>query len=189
MPTSYVVDGYNLLFQLGLLEQRQRAGALAQARRRLLDFIRAAFPAGNADVTVVFDSARGGGRQGRGKGPAASQEYEGLHIRYASGGDLADDVIERLIAQSPSPAHLVVISSDHRIQTAARRRGASPWSCDEFLDRTEAAARPPRPVSPDRPPPTRDEVRHWLEEFGDIDDDPEFRELFNPFPFHDVDEA
>ncbi len=107
-------------------------------------------------------------------------------MRYAGGGQVADDVIEAIVAQSPHPQQLVVISNDHRVQEAARRRGAGAWTCEKFLDWGDARRKTPRPVrppEPERPLPSREEVRHWLAEFGDLADDPDFREVFDPFPF------
>jgi predicted RNA-binding protein with PIN domain len=180
MPVSYLVDGYNLLFALGLLDRRDGVKALLQARCRLLERLRTALADG--ETTVVFDSGRH-----RTKAPVV-QEYEGLHIRFAHGGEVADDVIETLIVRNPSPGNLVVISNDQRIQAAARRRGARSWSSDQFLDHAEASPKTPRPARPDRPPLSRDDVQHWLEEFADLADDPAFREVFESFPFGDVDE-
>ncbi len=58
MSVSYVVDGYNLLFHLGLLDRRAGASALEQARRQLLGQVREALGEGDHAVTVVFDSAQ-----------------------------------------------------------------------------------------------------------------------------------
>jgi uncharacterized protein len=179
MSRAYVVDGYNLLFHLGFLERRGSAGALARARERLLQHIHDALARGGAAVTVVFDAARNR------KSPLP-QQWRGIEVRYSGGGDFADDVIEAMIAASPQPQELVVVSNDHRIQEAARRRCAQPWSCDQFLDHLEtpvASPRLTRAEQPERPMPSPEEVRRWLEEFGDLADDPAFREVFDPYPF------
>jgi uncharacterized protein len=183
MRTSYVVDGYNLLFHLGLFDRRGGAHALENARGRLLDYLKPAF--GDDDATVIFDSGRST------RSVPAAEEYQGLHVQYASRGQEADDVIEDLIAQCSSPRNLVVISNDHRIREAARRKGARSWSCDDFLDFKNARPKlPSESRETDRAaPPTRAEVQHWLEEFGDLAGDPAYRELFERFPFEDdVDE-
>jgi predicted RNA-binding protein with PIN domain len=181
MAVSYVVDGYNLLFHLGLVDRRTGATALEQARRRLVEQVRDTIGQGNPAITVVFDSARNR------RTMPAPREYLGIEIRFAGGGQLADDVIETLIAQCARPQQLVVISNDRRVQDAARRRGARAWTCDEFLEhgepRRSLAPRPSRET--ERPMPSRAEVEHWLAEFGDLADDPAFREVFDPFPFAD----
>jgi predicted RNA-binding protein with PIN domain len=182
MRTSYVVDGYNLLFHLGLFDRRGGAHALEAARERLLDYLKPAFC--DSDATVIFDSARST------RSDPSAENHQGLHVQYAGRGQEADDVIEELIAHSASPQNLVVISNDHRLQVAARRKGAQSWSCDEFLDFKNARPQSPsEPVEADRAaPPSRAEVQHWLQEFGDLAGDPAFRELFERFPFEDVEE-
>ena len=116
MRTSYVVDGYNLLFHLGLFDRRGGTHALENARECLLDYLRSAF--GDDAATVIFDSGRST------KGSPSAGQHQGLHVQFAGRGQEADDVIEELIANSASPQNLVVISNDHRIQVAARRKGA-----------------------------------------------------------------
>lgn len=182
MPVAYVVDGYNLLFHLGLLDRRAGAQALEIARRRLLEQVRTTLGEGDHRITVVFDSARN-----RRKTPAP-QEYLGIEVRYSGGGDFADDVIEAIIAECSRPQWLVVVSNDHRIEQAAERRGAQAWSCKQFLDYGEErdkVRKAGQPTEPERAMPSREEVRHWLEEFSDLADDPGFREVFDPYPFKD----
>jgi len=182
MSVAYVVDGYNLLFYLGLCDRRDGAHALEQARHRLLDHLHDTFAGDAGAVTVVFDSARNR------KPPAPTRDERGLQIRYAGGGEIADDLIETLIAQHAAPRQLVVISNDRRIQDAARRRGAGVWSCADFLDHGDARRTLPRPAprpESERPPLSRAEVQRWLDEFAGLEDDPAFREVFRPFPFEE----
>src|SRR4051794_8522283 len=167
MVVTYLVDGYNLLFHLGLLDRQGGHQALDRARSRLLEQVRTTLGEGDHHVTVVFDS----GRNRRAAPPP--KEFLGIEVRYSGGGDFADDVIEALIAECPQPRHLVVVSNDHRIQQAARRKGAQAWSCDALLDHGDARTTPtraPHPVEPERTALSREEVRHWLEEFGDLAD-------------------
>jgi predicted RNA-binding protein with PIN domain len=182
MRTSYLVDGYNLLFQIGLFDGRAGAHALEEARNRLLDLLKTTFANADDDVTVVFDSART--RRCR----ASPVEHGGLRVQFTSRGEEADDVIEEMIARCPNRRGLVVISNDHRVQHAATRNGAQAWSCDAFLDWKDM--RPVKPQheapEPDRSArPSRREVQHWLSEFGDLANDPDFREVFDRFPFED----
>jgi predicted RNA-binding protein with PIN domain len=181
MPVTYVVDGYNLLFHLGLRDRRAGAQALELARRRLLEQVRATLGEGDHQITVVFDSGRT-----RRKMPAPTV-YLGIDVRYSGGGDFADDVIEAIIAECRRPQSLVVVSNDHRIQQAAQRKGAQAWSCEELLDHGESRGKATRAPAeePERTVLSREEMRHWLEEFGGLADDPDFREVFDPFPFKD----
>ena len=59
---------------------------------------------------------------------------EGIEIRFAVGYPEADDLLEELIASQSAPKRLAVISSDHRVQAAARRRGAVAFDSDDWLD-------------------------------------------------------
>ena len=69
--------------------------------------------------------------------PSESQ-FGGVEVKFAVGYPEADDLLEELILANSSPKTLAVVSSDHRVQTAATRRGCAiydsqPW-LDEFLD-------------------------------------------------------
>src|SRR4051812_38644940 len=86
----YLIDGYNLLFTLGLAGKRTEAKAFERARADLLAWLHAAHGDGVGAVTVVFDGVHS---------PAGSQPTlndRGLRVRFAV-GQLADDVIEELI--------------------------------------------------------------------------------------------
>ncbi|HZT78628.1 MAG TPA: NYN domain-containing protein [Gemmataceae bacterium] len=160
----YLIDGYNLLFaQLGTPPQSSPR-ALDYARRRLLDALSAAHAADPAAVTVVFDASR------LPPGAAEEQDYRGLHVRYAVRQDEADDLIEELIRREASPRQLTVVSDDHRIQRAARRRHCVVMSCGECLDRMEARGqRSPPPAGEEGAKPdrlTEEETQRWLREFG-----------------------
>jgi predicted RNA-binding protein with PIN domain len=53
-------------------------------------------------------------------------------VRFAVRGRTADELLEELIAAEADPRNLLVVSSDHRVQRAARQRGAQytdsqPW--------------------------------------------------------------
>ena len=82
---------------------------------------------------------------------------------------------------------LKFVSDDHRIQRAARRRHCAVLGCGAFLDELERRRRqrtPPPREGGDKPPgASRQDTSHWLREFADLADDPDFKELFNPFDF------
>jgi len=87
---------------------------------------------------VVFDAAT----QGRGRGGSqdapnrggAGHRLRGIDVRFAVDHDEADDLIEELIAAHSSSKRLTVVSSDHRIQSAARRAGAMAVDSHVWLD-------------------------------------------------------
>jgi hypothetical protein len=174
----YLIDGYNLLYAMGLLGGRQEGpGGLEKARLRLLGLLRENGGEG-AEVTVVFDAIRAP------RGAAAEQDCQGIHVRFALRRE-ADELIEELIRRDSAPHRLTVVSDDHRIQQAARRRRCRVLECGAYLDQLERR-RPPRPPQPEQSKPEgagRTEVRHWLREFADLDADPAFRELADPPEF------
>ncbi len=91
---------------------------------------------------------------------------------FASRDEDADTVIEQLIAAESAPKRLTVVSSDHRLQRAAKRRRATAVDSDRWFtqllrDRTSrsfpsASADIPKPEGP----LTAGEISHWLGEFG-----------------------
>jgi predicted RNA-binding protein with PIN domain len=58
--------------------------------------------------------------------PGLSHEldHRGLKVRFSRRGGTADELLEEMIAAEPDPRHLLVVSSDHSDQRAARQRGA-----------------------------------------------------------------
>jgi predicted RNA-binding protein with PIN domain len=180
----YLIDGYNLLYALGVLRKRMGPDGLDQARQNLLGVLRGSFGDESADVTVVFDAAHPP------PGVPAETEYQGIHVRFAIGMAAADDLIEVLIRKASAPRHLTVVSDDHRIQKAARRRHCVVKGCGDFLQELERRRKPP-PAPPDEPPKpagvSREETQHWLNEFADLADDPALKELQDPPEFFEDD--
>ncbi|MCI0458590.1 MAG: NYN domain-containing protein [Gemmataceae bacterium] len=180
MAATYLIDGYNLLYSMGILQGRVGPNGLEKARQRLLGLLAGAFGADASSVTVVFDAA------GAPPGAPEALEYRGVQVRFAVRHDEADDLIELLIEQSSAPRQLTVVSDDNRLQQAARRRACQVQGCELFLDWLDGQRRPtPRPpVSPEKVEHlSESERKHWLTEFADLADDPDFKSLFEPFPF------
>jgi predicted RNA-binding protein with PIN domain len=178
MHTRYLIDGYNLLYAMGILHGRVAAGGLERARLALIGLLRGALGDTASAVTVVFDAAHAP------RDVPASQELHGIHVEYATGGKEADDVIEELVRQAPAPRTLTVVSDDHRVQQAARRRDAAVLSCGDFIDLLQAARRMPPSLSvpaEKQPSLSEAELAHWLKEFGHLQSDPQFRELFEKY--------
>ncbi len=139
-----LIDGYNLLFQSGLLGTGRAPGFLERARGKLLRALAAALtPDERATTTIVFDAQRAL------PGIPAEHYFDGLQILFAHNHADADALLEDLIAQSPHPKQLTVVSSDRRIQTAARRRRARTCAARDWFD--ELRDRPP-PQPPAAPP-------------------------------------
>lgn len=120
-------------------------------------------------ITVVCDGQAG---------PLGLLEspVEGVDLVYSGRGRTADDVIIEMIAADSSPRRLIVVSTDHAIRKAARRRRATAWTSDQFIHQLVAAlgASAGRchgtfPVAgEDKPAGDLDdeETRRWLRVFG-----------------------
>ncbi|REJ86866.1 MAG: hypothetical protein DWQ34_26685 [Planctomycetota bacterium] len=165
-----IIDGYNLLHAAGFARRSYGPGDLARCRLRLLNLIAAGLDdAVRPRTTVVFD----------GKDPPPDAEryavHRGMQIFFAEPGEEADDLIEDLIAAHSSPKQLLVVSSDRRLQRAARRRKAHVLESEPFVDDCERRrgatdsndepAEPLKPQAVDSP----EELEQWLNEFGEID--------------------
>jgi predicted RNA-binding protein with PIN domain len=175
----YLIDGYNLLFAMGvLLPGRTGPALLEKARLRLLGLLLGAHNDAPTAVTVVFDAKHAPA------GAAPEIDYEGIHVSFAVHEDEADDLIEDLIRRASTPRKLTVVSNDHRIQQAARRRHCVVQGCGEYMDwlagkrGRPAAERPEESAKPAGV--SREEAQRWLREFADLADDPALRELFDP---------
>lgn len=172
----YLIDGYNLLHHVGRL-QTGRAANLEQARLDLLQLLLAHFGSAASSVTVVFDARRATGPVGKER-----QDHAGIEVCFTRLEE-ADDLIEETIRKAAAPEQLTVVSNDRRIKESARRRRCPVTECVEFwaslMEKPHpAAAR--RANEPERPVLTADEVAAWEKEFGDLDSDAGFKELFGP---------
>jgi predicted RNA-binding protein with PIN domain len=117
---TLLIDGYNLLHASGVFPATSTSPTLENARLALLDFLAASLAEKLVGrTTVVFDAANAP--------PGLPREWthRGLAVRFARRGGSADELLEELIAAAPDPRNLLVVSSDHRVQRAARQRGAS----------------------------------------------------------------
>jgi hypothetical protein len=169
----YVIDGYNLLYALGLLHPKAGPHALEKARLALLGRLAAS---GETAVTVVFDAGRAP------PGAPAEQDHQGVRVLFALRRE-ADDLIEELIGQDSAPRGLTVVSDDRRVRQAARRRHCPVLGCLDFIERL---GRPTPPAAPAEEAPakpsgvSRAEAQHWLREFEELARDPQVRAELNP---------
>lgn len=167
-----LIDGYNLLQAAGQFGTAAGIGTLESARIALLDFLVAALsPADARRTVIVFDAASSP------PGRPSTIEHEGITVRFSRRKDTADDLIEEIIETVADPRHLTVVSSDHRVQRAARRRRATPVDSEVWY--REARSRiSPSPQSPGSTPLSESSRT-------DLIDSPE---LANPFPAEYLDE-
>jgi hypothetical protein len=161
-----LIDGYNLMYAAGILGSGLGPGTLERRRLALLNFLAEALePEELPQTTVVFDArdAPWGLKQ--------SVRHRGILVRFATKYASADALIEELIRAASAPRRLVVVSADHEIQRAARRRRAKAVDSEAWYaalvrrrqERNEAVPEPP-----DQPPVPllQEDVNYWLRQFG-----------------------
>ncbi len=175
---ALLIDGYNLLHVTDIFGAAGPGTDLHRTRLALLNFLAASIgKRERSQTTIVFDAA------GAPPGLPRTITHQGMTVHFAPRHSDADELIEDLLEQHRAPKSLVVVSSDHRVQRAARNRGATfvdsaEWYAERraALQRSDAAdqlaAKPDAQLSPD-------ELRYWLSQFGDA---PPVEDSASPFP-------
>ena len=164
MPT--IIDGYNLLYVAGLLGGKAGPGGLERARLALLNFLAESLdPAEVAHTTVVFDAREPPW------GMPRMLAHRGLSVRFAAQYENADALIEELIRRDSAPRRLTVVSSDHRLQRAARHRRAQAVDSDTWYAEVVRARRQRQEATPEKPerpyvPLLSEDVDYWINQFG-----------------------
>src|SRR5258706_14903653 len=118
----WLVDGYNVIRRDPDLRARE-AESLEAGRRALVILIARADRAPRDEFTVVFDGARlSGGTPTPGR----------IRVLFSRPPLTADDELMRLRRQLGNGA--VVVSSDRKVQGAARRAGGAVVTAEPFLE-------------------------------------------------------
>ncbi len=154
-----LIDGYNLLHATSIFGQGAAAGTLRGSREALLAFLVRRLPSKLLkSTTIVFDAASAP--------PGLPDQYEqqGLGIRFARGFADADSLLEQLIEECRAPKSLLVVSGDHRVQRAARARGAKYLDSETWF--TELRRRPVA-RNEEQATEVRDSPDEWIENFSD----------------------
>jgi predicted RNA-binding protein with PIN domain len=176
---ALLIDGYNLLHVTEIFGGTGQGTELHRSRLALLEFLAASISNRERNQTsIVFDAA------GAPPGLPRLLTHEGMTVHFAQRHSDADELIEELLERYAAPRSLLVVSSDHRVQRAARRRGAGFVDSDKWYAELRAARRQRNIQTADGPSKpdgglSRDEVSYWIEQFADSppDDSP-----LNPFP-------
>lgn len=117
----WLIDGYNVIRRDPDLRGAEERG-LEAGRTALLRLVQATARASSDQFTVVFDGAPA-------TGPAASPGQ--VQVIFSRPPQKADDVLMRLASQWREGA--VVVSSDRRVQEAARRARCEVLGAEAFL--------------------------------------------------------
>nr|WP_231126597.1 NYN domain-containing protein [Motilibacter aurantiacus] len=119
-----VVDGYNVTKlgygNLSLQDQRERlVNSLASLAART-----------GAEVTCCFDGAAV-------DVPVVIAKPRNVRVLFSLPGEIADELIRRLVANEPEGRPVVVVSSDKEVAEGVRRSGARPVASAALLKRLE----------------------------------------------------
>jgi uncharacterized protein len=153
-----IVDGYNLLRAAEKMESWESITDVTLCRM-ISQYLRHIAATG----AVVFD----------GIGPPDKIPFEsmaGLKIVFSGRRTDADSIILNKISLDSAPKSLVIVSSDHEIQSAAKKRKAVPVKSQIFFQQMVAELEKPR-KGPQEPPQKRTgitdgETEEWLRIFG-----------------------
>jgi hypothetical protein len=157
----FLIDGYNLLHASGVFGTVGRT-SLESSREALLDWLGEVLSDAQRQRTVIVFDARDAP-----PGLPRSAKKHGLQIRFAPRGSEADDLVEELICNHSSPRALIVVSSDHRLHRAARRRRATPVDSDRWVAQVRRNRRDDEPESDRHVELDPEELKDLLDEFRD----------------------
>jgi predicted RNA-binding protein with PIN domain len=122
MPKAHlIVDGYNVT-KTGFGEL-----SLEQQRNRLISSMAGLAAQTGAEVTVVFDGAD--------RVVGLPPPPRGVRVLFSRKGEIADELIRRLVRAEPAGRTVVVVSSDREVADGVRRHGAYPLSAETLLRR------------------------------------------------------
>ena len=119
----YLVDGYNLLFQI----YKKKQASLEEKRKSLLEALSQEISLTSLDVTIVFDSSE------------EFHEYAqkitraNLEVVYAPRDQTADDYIIEILELTKNPKTQTVITEDSNLKKRSTQIGANILSIKKFI--------------------------------------------------------
>ena len=114
LPRAHlVVDGYNVT------KSAYGELPLADQRARLLAALSSLAARTRAEITCCFDGADLPGR-------TPTPSVRGVRVRFSAAGEIADDLIRRLVRAEPPGRVVIVASSDREVADDVRALGARP---------------------------------------------------------------
>ena len=178
-----LIDGYNLLHEIGFHGDLSESGELEVARVRMLDKLSEYLTEEERRNTIIiFDAGS--------RSPKLDRQYtrHSIQVEFAVDYLDADAKIQELIRSNNVPKQLLVISSDHRIQRTAKARRANFLDSDQWLDllesRSESDETETVAKAPSKTEPQND---YWMELFSSVSVK-ELNEELNSSDLSDVDE-
>ena len=148
-----LIDGHNLIGRMPdlSLEDPEDEVLLVQRLRRYCWRHR-------RRATVVFDAGLPGGRSPHLSSP-------NVQVIFASQGQTADALLRERIRRTRDPAGLIVVSSDHSVQAAARARGARVIPAEAFA--AELVADDEVEEGAEEKPRSVEDLEEWLRLFDE----------------------
>jgi predicted RNA-binding protein with PIN domain len=126
MPRAHlIIDGYNVT-KTGFGDI-----SLEQQRNRLVSAMGGIAAQTGAEVTIVFDGAD--------RMVGLPSPPRGVRVLFSRKGELADELIRRLVRAEPAGRPVIVISSDREVADGVRRHGAYPLPSESLLRRMNRA--------------------------------------------------
>lgn len=195
-----LIDGYNMIAPVAPPRRGAASDWLRVERQRLIHSLVARLGEPLCrQTTVVFDASGAPVKELARLGLESKYVEQGIQIEFSVDHEQADDRIAELIGLHSSPKRLTVVSSDHRVQISAQRRGATAVDSEVWWDALAdgrimlAIPWPPQrssasPISTDVVESEKgavdpEDVEHWLKEFGFSEDvSPPPKKSENPFP-------
>ncbi|MGE0759327.1 MAG: NYN domain-containing protein [Pirellulaceae bacterium] len=117
-----IIDGFNLLHISGFFAGSGGNRSLGHLQLAFLQFLAERLGEAQASrTTVVFDA------KGREAVRRRTERVAGMTVCHAARNETADDYIADLLGAHHSPRQVLVVSSDHGVQRAARQRRAK-WA-------------------------------------------------------------
>jgi predicted RNA-binding protein with PIN domain len=152
----YLIDGNNLLGSWG--GPAVPGDGRVEVLRRVAAFCRSK----GARAVLVFDGAPF-------RPDLDAQQLGAVSLRFPASGRDADSVIREILDGHPSPAELVVVTSDRPLYSYARTRGARVLRAQEWNALARAAhlrAPPARAETSSEKPEREKDVEGWLKRFS-----------------------
>ena len=126
MNPIFIVDGYNLIYQVGQLK-KSLSDSLEAARFNLELAIRNYLVAKNVSVYLIYDGAK--------VGYFESMTYKNLKVIFSKPTENADQLIKRIVRQHPRKNQITVVTLDNDILQYIRSAGAGSMTPREFFQR------------------------------------------------------
>ena len=128
-PRYLLVDGHSVLHAWPALRSLHNQKP-ATARQELIRQLTPLHDSGRWRVTLVFDGQAGGKEE---------TPPHSMAILYASAGQTADSIIERLVQAHADKGEIGVVTADHAEMTAVESLGAFGFSPEWLSDELRAA--------------------------------------------------